>query len=239
METPKKEKSGIQTGTETGQGGRVKDANSTTGSTSDTVSDATVSGASPERARHVPNTTSSEQVLMSVSRVRQQVCKIDQDESVDGEDMVDDCFQDDREVWEVTHVCELSSRFTSYNKNKKPSVYETCRRGLYRVYTQPVTKIRGQGCGDIELDVYLANTEGPCPWYWTYVSHMTVGEVGLTLVLMGKYNIIIFPLTLDISFMFVVGTTSGHLHCELVLLLFLQTHGETDRVFAVSVQLCI
>jgi hypothetical protein len=40
-------------------------------------------------------------------RVRQEVFNITQDESVDGEDMVDnDGFQDDREIWEVTHVCE-------------------------------------------------------------------------------------------------------------------------------------
>ncbi len=38
-------------------------------------------------------------------RVRQEVCIITQDESVDEEDMVDDDgFQDDREIWEVTHV---------------------------------------------------------------------------------------------------------------------------------------
>ena len=40
-------------------------------------------------------------------RVRQEVSNITQDESVDGEGMVDDDgFPDDREVWEVTHVCE-------------------------------------------------------------------------------------------------------------------------------------
>jgi hypothetical protein len=40
-------------------------------------------------------------------RVRQEVCIVTQDESVDEEDMVDDDgFQDDREIWEVTNVCE-------------------------------------------------------------------------------------------------------------------------------------
>jgi hypothetical protein len=40
-------------------------------------------------------------------RVRQEVYNIPHDESVDGEDMIDDDgFPDDREVWEVTHVCE-------------------------------------------------------------------------------------------------------------------------------------
>jgi hypothetical protein len=40
-------------------------------------------------------------------RVRQEVCSITQDESVDDEDMTDaDGFQDDREISEVTHVCE-------------------------------------------------------------------------------------------------------------------------------------
>ena len=38
-------------------------------------------------------------------RVRQDVCIITQDESVDEEVMVaDDGFQDDRGIWEVTHV---------------------------------------------------------------------------------------------------------------------------------------
>ena len=40
-------------------------------------------------------------------RVRQEVCNNSQEESGDGEGMVDDdCFPDDREVWEVTHVRE-------------------------------------------------------------------------------------------------------------------------------------
>ena len=40
-------------------------------------------------------------------RVRQEVCNSAQEESGDGEGMVDDdCFPDDREVWEVTHVRE-------------------------------------------------------------------------------------------------------------------------------------
>ncbi len=40
-------------------------------------------------------------------RVRQEVSNIPQDESVDGEDMVDtEGFQDEREIWEVTNVCE-------------------------------------------------------------------------------------------------------------------------------------
>jgi hypothetical protein len=40
-------------------------------------------------------------------RVRQEVWNSPQEESGDGKSMVDDdCFPDDREVWEVTHVCE-------------------------------------------------------------------------------------------------------------------------------------
>jgi hypothetical protein len=40
-------------------------------------------------------------------RVRQEVSRITQDESVDEENMVDpDGFPDDREILEVTHVCE-------------------------------------------------------------------------------------------------------------------------------------
>jgi hypothetical protein len=40
-------------------------------------------------------------------RVRQEVFNSPQEESGDGEGMIDDdCFPDDREVWEGTHVCE-------------------------------------------------------------------------------------------------------------------------------------
>ena len=53
-------------------------------------------------ARNVPNTRSSEQV-----RVRQETRNSPQEELGDAEGMVDDdCFPDDREVWEVTHVRE-------------------------------------------------------------------------------------------------------------------------------------
>ena len=37
-----------------------------------------------------------------------------------------------------------------------------------------------------------------------------------------------------ISFLSAVDCTTGHLHCEFVYLLFLQTHRETDRFFAAS-----
>ena len=37
-----------------------------------------------------------------------------------------------------------------------------------------------------------------------------------------------------ISFMPAIASTSGHLHCEFVLLLFFQTHRETDHFFAAS-----
>jgi hypothetical protein len=46
-------------------------------------------------------------------RVRQEVSTIAQDESVDEEDMSDDDgFQDDREIGEVTHVCDQDSGTT-------------------------------------------------------------------------------------------------------------------------------
>ena len=38
----------------------------------------------------------------------------------------------------------------------------------------------------------------------------------------------------SISFMPAVAATSGRLHCELVRILFLQAHRETDRFFAAS-----
>ena len=43
-------------------------------------------------------------------RAKQEVSNITQDESVDEEDMVDDeGVQDEREIWEVTHVSEQES----------------------------------------------------------------------------------------------------------------------------------
>jgi hypothetical protein len=58
-------------------------------------------------------------------------------------------------------------------------------RTTHRVKTQKVARSRGQRCGDVELSAYLANAAGPCPWCWTYVLLTSVGEVALTLVLMG------------------------------------------------------
>ena len=78
------------------------------------VSDGTVSGACPPRYSVLGLVCEkmSERVVFARQeeedrRVRQEVCSIPQEESVDGEGMVDDDgFPDDREVWEVTHVCE-------------------------------------------------------------------------------------------------------------------------------------
>jgi hypothetical protein len=57
------------------------------------------------------------------------------------------------------------------------------------------------------------------------------------LLLTKSYNtvltIIIVPLTL-FPFMSVIASTSGHLQCEFVRLLFLQSHRETDRFLAAS-----
>ena len=59
-------------------------------------------------------------------------------------------------------------------------------RTTHRVKTQQVSKRRGQRCVDIEIAAYLANDVGLVSF------SMSVGEVGLTLVLMTIY---ITPLT--------------------------------------------
>jgi hypothetical protein len=71
---------------------------------------------------------------------------------------------------------------------------------------------------------------------------MIVGEVALTLVLNETAGDKILQYRTEynnrpsngISFMSVVPSTSTHLHCNLVRLLFLQTHRETDHFVPAS-----
>ena len=92
----------------------------------------------------------------------------------------------------------------------------------------------------------------------TFALDMSVGEVSLTLVLMDTHITRMTQMPLnesvshkirqhhadynnrpsnDTSFMSAVASTVGHLHCEFVLLLFLQTHRETYHFFSSGVQL--
>ena len=89
---------------------------------------------------------------------------------------------------------------------------------------------------------------GQCHWCWTCVLRTSAGEVALTLVLVARYitplneaatdNVLQYRADYNncpshaIAFMTDIPSTSGRLHCEFVLLLFLQTHRENDRFLA-------
>ncbi len=126
----------------------------------------------------------------------------------------------------------------------------------HKVKTQQVSRNRGQRCGDIELVGYLVNEEGPMSLVLDlHIDHDRFGSSSDPSI-NGHLH---YPNDLDgslketatdkirqyhtdynnrpsnsISFMSVIVSTSGCLHSELVCLLFLQTHRETDRFFAVS-----
>jgi hypothetical protein len=117
-------------------------------------------------------------------------------------------------------------------------------------------KNRCQYCGDIELAGYLANEAGPVPLVLDLrIAHDRVGS-SIDPTLNGHLR---YPNKLDqslndtaadtkrkycadynnrppntVSFMSAIGSTSGRLHIELVRLLFLQDHRETDRFFTTS-----
>ena len=129
-------------------------------------------------------------------------------------------------------------------------------RTTTKVKTQQVVKSRGQHCGDIELTGYLANVAGPVPLVLDLrIAHDRVGS-STDPTLNGHLR---HPNNLDqslndtaadkirkhrvdynnnppsaVSFMPVIGSTSGRLHSEFIRLLFLQAHRETDRFFAAS-----
>ncbi len=119
-----------------------------------------------------------------------------------------------------------------------------------------MVKSRRQHCGDIELVGYLANVTDPVPLVLDLrVDHDRVGSSPDS-VLNGHLR---YPNNLDqslndataaklrkyhsdynfnpprgLGFMSVVPSTSDRLHSEFIRILFLQTHRETDRFFAVS-----
>ena len=129
-------------------------------------------------------------------------------------------------------------------------------RTTHKVKTQQVSRSRGQRCGDIELSGYLANSAGPVPLVLDLrITHDRFGSSSDPSI----NDHLHYPNVLDgslkettadkirqyrtdyndrpsnpISFMSAIASTSGSLHSELVLLLFLQTHRETDRFFAAS-----
>ena len=129
-------------------------------------------------------------------------------------------------------------------------------RTTHKVKTQEVVKNRGQECGDIELVGYLANETGPVPLVLDLrIVHDRVGS-RTDPTLNGH---LCYPNNLDqslddvaadkvrkyradynnnppntVSFIPAIASTSGRLHSEFVRLLFLQSHRETDRFFAVS-----
>jgi hypothetical protein len=128
-------------------------------------------------------------------------------------------------------------------------------RTTHRVKTQQVVKSRGQHCGDIELPGYLANAAGPVPLVLDLrLAHDRFGSSSDP-TLNGRlhYNDIDKSLNEDandkirkyradynnnppnaVAFMPAIAGTNGRLHSDFIRLLFLQTHRETDRFFAVS-----
>ncbi len=129
-------------------------------------------------------------------------------------------------------------------------------RTTHKVKTQLVVKSRGQHCGDNELAGYLSNEAGPVPLVLDlHIAHDRVGS-STDPSINGHLR---YPNNLDqslndaaadkvrkyradynnrppsvVSFMLAIASTSGRLHSELVRLLFLQAHRETDRFFAAS-----
>ncbi len=115
----------------------------------------------------------------------------------------------------------------------------------------------GHRCGDIELAEYLANASGPVPLVLDLrIAHDRFGSSSDP----SPNGHLHYPNDCDgplneaaadkirqyradynngpsnaISFMTVIGSTSGRLHGAFVRLLFLQAHRETDRFFAASV----
>jgi hypothetical protein len=118
-----------------------------------------------------------------------------------------------------------------------------------------LSKNRSRHCGDIEMTTYLANAAGPVPLVLDLlIVHDRFGSSSDP-NLNGHLH---YPNDIDrslneaasdkirkirsdydnkppnsTSFMPATASTSGRLHGEFVRLLFLQTHRETDRFFAV------
>jgi hypothetical protein len=129
-------------------------------------------------------------------------------------------------------------------------------RTTQKVRTQHVVKSRGQHCGDIQLEGYLANEAGPVPLVLDLrIAHDRMGssaDPSLNGHLKHPNNLdqLLNDAAADkirkyradynnrppsaVSFMPAIASTSGRLHSEFVRILFLQAHRETDRFFAAS-----
>jgi len=129
-------------------------------------------------------------------------------------------------------------------------------RTTQKVRTQHVVKSRGQQCGDIQLEGYLANEAGPVPLVLDLrIAHDRMGssaDPSLNGHLKHPNNLdqLLNDAAADkirkyradynnrppsaVSFMPAIASTSGRLHSEFVRILFLQAHRETDRFFAAS-----
>jgi hypothetical protein len=122
--------------------------------------------------------------------------------------------------------------------------------------TQQVVKNRGQDCGDIDLAGYVVNETGPVTLVldlrivYDRVGSNTDPNLNGHLKYPNNLDQSLNDTTADkirkyradynnrspsvVSFMSFIVSTSDRLHSELVRLLFLQTHRETDRFFATS-----
>ena len=129
-------------------------------------------------------------------------------------------------------------------------------RTTHKVKTQQVVKSRGQHCGDIQLEGYLANEAGPVSLVLDLrIAHDRMGssaDPSLNGHLKHPNNLdqLLNDAAADkirkyradynnrppiaVSFMPAIASTSGRLHSEFVRILFLQAHRETDRFFAAS-----
>ena len=129
-------------------------------------------------------------------------------------------------------------------------------RTTTKVKTLQVVKSRGQHCGDIELTGYLTNVTGPVSLVIDlHIAHDRVGSS--TDPTLNEH--LRHPNNLDqslndtaadkirkyrtdynnnppsvVSFMPAIASTSGRLHSEVIRLLFLQAHRDTDRFFTAS-----
>ena len=139
---------------------------------------------------------------------------------------------------------------------KKTNRYSHLFRTTHKVKTQQVVKSRGRHCGDLELAAYLANAAGPVPLVLDLrLTHDRIGS-SANPALNGTLH---YPNNIDeslnqavndkirkyradynnnppnaVAFMPAIAGTTGRLHSEFIILLFLQDHRETDPFFAVS-----
>ena len=129
-------------------------------------------------------------------------------------------------------------------------------RTTHKVKTERVVRSRGQRCWDVELTGYLANEAGPVPLVMDFrIAHDRWGsrsdpsinghlhypddiDRSLNETVTDKIRKYLSDYNNNppssVAFMTIIAGTSGRLHSEFVCLLFLQTHRETDRFFAVS-----